>query len=97
MFLNPLLENVINVYEYGVEQMRWWFTYFEDPYVSGWTLPVTGRGQLREVTFSAAGQPLTPPFSALYPPHSKKTLQCSESDLSGCATKDSDLDWWDFD
>ena len=49
-------------YEYT---MRQWFSYYEDPYVSGWTQAVTGKGQERAIYYNRTGWPTTPPFSKL--------------------------------
>lgn len=42
--------------------LRSWFSYLEDPYVSGWSLPVTGKGQRRSVAYNTSGWPNTPAF-----------------------------------
>ena len=42
--------------------LRKWFSYYEDPLVSGWTKPVTGTGQRRALYFNASGWPNTPEF-----------------------------------
>ena len=49
-------------YEYT---MRQWFSYYEDPYVSGWTQAVTGKGQERAIYYNRTGWPNTPAFSKL--------------------------------
>ena len=42
--------------------LRLWFSYYEDPYLSGWTEPITGKGQLRSVVYNTTGWPNTPAF-----------------------------------
>ena len=42
--------------------LRLWFSYLEDPYLSGWTMPVTGKGQRRSVLYNTTGWPNTPAF-----------------------------------
>lgn len=42
--------------------LRSWFSYCEDPYLSGWTMPVTGKGQMRSVVYNTSGWPSTPAF-----------------------------------
>ena len=49
-------------YEY---LMRQWFSYYEDPHVSGWTQAVTGKGQERAIYYNSTGWPNTPPFARL--------------------------------
>lgn len=49
-------------YEYALRQ---WFSFYEDPYVSGWTQAVTGKGQERAIYYNRTGWPDTPPFSKL--------------------------------
>ncbi len=43
--------------------LREWFSLYEDPYVSGWTKPVTGTGQRRAVYYNESGWPNTPEFN----------------------------------
>lgn len=45
------------------QSMRQWFAFFVDPTVTGWTKPVTGRGQRHLVTFATMAN-LTAPSSA---------------------------------
>ena len=45
--------------------LRLWFSFYEDPYVSGWTQAVTGKGQERAIYYNSTGWPNTPPFSKL--------------------------------
>lgn len=45
--------------------LRQWFSYYDDPYVTGWTRPVTGKGQNRAVYYNASGWPTTPAFNNL--------------------------------
>ena len=47
--------------------MRKWFSFYEDPYVSGWTQAVTGTGQERAVYYNKTGWPTTPPFRTHWP------------------------------
>lgn len=47
--------------------LRRWFSFYEDPYVSGWTLPVTGKGQDRALYYNKTGWPTTPQFQHLWP------------------------------
>jgi arylsulfatase A-like enzyme len=42
--------------------LRKWFSFYEEPYTSGWTLPVTGTGQRRSIIYNGAGWPNTPAF-----------------------------------
>ena len=42
--------------------MREFFSFYEDPFLSGWFLPVTGTGQKRPVLYNATGMPTTPAF-----------------------------------
>ena len=51
--------NQVTMYDYATIM---WFSYFENPYLSGWTEPVTGRGQLRSIVFNRDGWPNTPAF-----------------------------------
>ena len=53
---------VATVYEYAVRE---WFSFIEDPYVSGWDMPVTGKGQERAVYYNKSGWPNTPAFDEL--------------------------------
>ena len=50
------------LYEYALRQ---WFSFYEDPYTSGWTQPVTGKGQERAIYYNRTGWPDTPPFNKL--------------------------------
>ena len=45
--------------------MRQYFSFLEDPYVSGWDKGVTGLGQLRAVYYNQTGWPSSPPFMGL--------------------------------
>lgn len=45
--------------------LRQWFSFYEDPYASGWTLPVTGKGQERAIYYNRTGWPNTPAFQEL--------------------------------
>ena len=47
--------------------LRLWFSFYEDPYVSGWTQAVTGTGQKRAVyyNYTGPGWPDSPPFNNL--------------------------------
>jgi choline-sulfatase len=45
--------------------MRRYFSFLEDPYVSGWDKSVTGLGQLRAVYYNKTGWPNSPPFVGL--------------------------------
>ena len=56
----------IDITEYNWA-LRMWFSFIEDPYVSGWTQAVTGRGQERAVYYNKTGWPTTPPYSSLWP------------------------------
>ncbi len=51
--------------------LRKWFSFYEDPYVSGWTVPVTGKGQDRAFYYNASGWPNTPRFQGLWPGDNK--------------------------
>lgn len=53
----------VNMYERGIRE---WFSYYEDPYVSGWALPVTGRGTERAIYYNSSGWPNTPAFHYLW-------------------------------
>lgn len=46
--------NMTMEYEYAVRQ---WFSLIEDPYVSGWSIPVTGKGQDQTVYCNKSGWP----------------------------------------
>ncbi len=45
--------------------LREWFSFYEDPYVSGWAKPVTGTGQRRALYYNTSGWPNTPEFDQL--------------------------------
>ena len=67
--LIPLFSDITNnhsrealSYEHSLRQ---WFSFYEDPYVSGWTQAVTGKGQERAIYYNRTGWPNTPPFSKL--------------------------------
>ena len=45
--------------------MREWFSFYEDPAVSGWALPVTGSGTRRAIYYNSTGWPNTPAFMPL--------------------------------
>ena len=45
--------------------MRQYFSFLEDPFVSGWDKGVTGLGQLRAVYYNKTGWPNSPPFVGL--------------------------------
>ncbi|XP_065844850.1 N-acetylglucosamine-6-O-sulfatase-like [Oscarella lobularis] len=64
--------------------LREWFSFYEDPYLSGWFLPVTGTGQLQSIVYNMTGRPTGAPFNALYR-NREETL------------KTNSFSWWDFD
>ena len=45
--------------------LKEYFSFYEDPYVSGWDKSVTGLGQLKPVYYDKLGGPTTPAFVAL--------------------------------
>ena len=51
--LQPSLTEVDNDYNTAISNydraMRYWFSYYENPWVSGWIMPVTGQGQTQSV------------------------------------------------
>ena len=63
---NLILEGLYSV-EAALNEakLRKWFSFYEDPYTSGWTQPVTGKGQERAIYYNRTGWPNTPPFSKL--------------------------------
>lgn len=63
--------------------MRDWFSYVEDPMLSGWSLPVTGTGQLESVVYNSAGHTTKPLFRPVYNNHE------ITSSYGG--------PWWDYD
>lgn len=52
----------VNMYDRALRQ---YFSFFEDPYVSGWDKSVTGLGQLRALYYNQSGWPTEPPFVKL--------------------------------
>lgn len=67
--LMPPVSNFMSNYSMEVlsyeHALRQWFSYYEDPYVSGWTQAVTGKGQERAIYYNRTGWPNTPPFNKL--------------------------------
>ena len=55
-------DDKVNMYD---RAMRQFFSFYEDPYVSGWDKSVMGGGQLRAVYYNHSGWPTTPPFTRL--------------------------------
>ena len=55
-------DSQVNEYD---RALREYFSFYEDPYGSGWSKSVTGRGQLKAVYYNKMGWPTTPPFVAL--------------------------------
>ena len=52
--------------EHSMQQaLRSWFAFFEDPFVSGWTKPVTGDGQIHSILYNSSGMLTTPAFAKL--------------------------------
>ena len=56
--LQPSLKkNVDDRYDAAVSNydraIRYWFSHYENPWVSGWIMPVTGQGQLQSVAYSS--------------------------------------------
>ena len=47
------------------QALRTWFSFYEDPFVSGWTKPVSGDGQLHSVLIDSSGALTTPAFAKL--------------------------------
>ena len=45
--------------------LREYFSYYEDPFLTGWVLPVDGKGQERPILYNSSGMPTTPAFSKL--------------------------------
>ena len=89
MFQDP--KESINVANNGIyfanqtvleNNMRDWFSYLEDPVLSGWTLPVTGQGQVESIVYNKTGYITKPPFSPLYRNHEIKSYEGP---------------WWDYD
>jgi arylsulfatase A-like enzyme len=64
-------------------EMRKWFSYFEDPMLSGWSLPVTGDGQLESIVYNKTGHTTKPIFNPVYNNHD------ITASYSG--------PWWDYD
>ena len=52
----------VNMYDRALRQ---YFSFYEDPFVSGWDKSVTGLGQLRAVYYNHSGWPNNPPFGRL--------------------------------
>ena len=52
----------VNMYDRALRQ---YFSFYEDPYVSGWNKGVTGLGQLRAVYYNHFGWSSNPPFVGL--------------------------------
>lgn len=46
--------------------LRQWFSFYETPAASGWTLPVSGKGTRRAMYYNASGWPNTPAFEQLW-------------------------------
>ncbi len=59
--------------------LRKWFSFYEDPYVSGWAIPVTGQGQQRAFYYNASGWPNTPKFVVLWPGDSHDAVELDYS------------------
>ena len=47
------------------QALRSWFSFYEDPFVSGWTKSVSGDGQLHSVLYDSSGALTTPAFAKL--------------------------------
>ena len=52
--LQPSLTEVDNDYNAAVSNydraMKYWFSHYENPWVTGWIMPVTGQGQIQSLT-----------------------------------------------
>ena len=60
---NNIIYSTPNSAPYYEAALRQWFSLYEDPYVSGWTQPVTGDGQERAIYYNKTGWPNTPAFA----------------------------------
>ena len=47
------------------EALRTWFSFYEDPFISGWTKAVSGEGQMHSVLYNESGMQTTPAFAQL--------------------------------
>ena len=47
------------------QAIKKWFSFYEDPFISGWTKPVTGGGQIHSVLYNVSGMSTTPAFAKL--------------------------------
>ena len=47
------------------QALRSWFAFYEDPFTSGWTKPVTGDGQIHSILYNSSGMSTTPAFAKL--------------------------------
>ena len=52
----------VSMYDRSLKEF---FSFYEDPYVSGWDKSVTGLGQQRAVYYNSTGWPATPAFARL--------------------------------
>jgi len=47
------------------QALKDWFSFYEDPFISGWTKSVSGDGQIHSVLYNSSGMLSTPAFAKL--------------------------------